>query len=452
MSKLDVLLISTPSPDPSMRFTFEKQGMPPLGLCYIATILKEEGYSVKIIDLAIPDRNINDVISKIEEGNPRVIGISCATETYNTALRLSKIIKSIFNDCKIVFGGPHTSFEYEAALNQNSIDYVVINEGEIAFKNLCDYLIKSIGTISEVRGVAYKDNNIIMCTEPEPFIKDLDILPFPDRSLFDDIHKYANPSTLITSRGCPGKCIFCAASVLSGGRYRMRSAENIFAEFKYLKSLGFNHVDIVDDTMTVNITRLNQFLDMLISSNLGLTWYCESRVDIISKRLLLKMKEAGLIKIQFGVEAGNQKSLDAINKGITIDQIRNVFRWCKKLKIKTFTNFIIGNPSDNADDIKDTLNFAEELITLGADVNITVSTPFPGTPIWVDPAEFGLEIADSDLDHYNTFCPVVNTKNFSSEDIRNEYYEALRRIQKIKKEVASNTSDINIRLNAPMPD
>jgi len=430
MKELDVMLILAPSPNPGLMISFEYQGMPPLGLGYIATYLAQYDYSVKIVDMSFRGTTINTVLSVLSKNKPKMIGISCTTETFWTAVRMATIIKKQYPDIIIVFGGSHVSFEYEIALNTEVIDYVIRNEGEISMKKLCDYEIRGIGKLEELKGIAYRDNGKIICSEPEEFIVDLDLLPFPDRKMFDNIEAYAHPATCITSRGCPGKCIFCAAGALSGGKYRLRSAKNVVLEFEYLKSLGFNHVDIIDDTMTANLKRLNEFLDELIQKKIGMTWYCESRVDVMSKELLLKMKEAGLKIIQFGVEAGSQKMLDCLKKNITMEQIRNVFKWCKELNITASTNMIIGQPFDNYESINDTFNVASEIASLGSAVNFTICTPFPGTELWQKKDMYDIKIIDEDLDHYSTFYPVYDSKNLSASEIRNAYYDVVINLQK----------------------
>ena len=261
-----------------MLYAAELQGLAPLGLGYLATCLKQNDYSVKIIDLFLPKKTVDTVKAILKQSKTHVVGFSCTTETYKTALQLAKIVKEVNSQAIVVFGGPHVSFEYESALNTGIIDYVVINEGERSLVKLCDYCIKGVGNQEDLKGIAYKKDGVNYCAEPEPFITDLDVLPFPDRFLFDDLFDYAHPSTIITSRGCPGSCIFCASSVLSGGKYRMRSADNIVEELEYLKSLGFSRVDILDDTMTANMDRLNKILDTLLQQDLGLTFSIDEEV------------------------------------------------------------------------------------------------------------------------------------------------------------------------------
>ncbi|WP_234123010.1 B12-binding domain-containing radical SAM protein [Clostridium hydrogenum] len=424
MNELDILLALAPSPNPGLMISFEYQGMPPLGIGYLGTYLSKFNYSVKLIDMSFRDVTINTFMKTVESKRPKMIGLSCTTETYLSAVQIASIVKSKYPDIIIVFGGPHVSFEYEAALSTGVVDFVICNEGEISLKELCDYCIRKERRLEDLKGIVYKKDGKTICAPSQPLICDLDEIPFPDRKLFDKLESYAHPATCSTSRGCPGKCIFCAASALSGGKYRLRSAKNVVQEFAYLKSLGFNHVEIIDDTMTASVKRLNEFLDELISQDLGMTWYCESRVDVMTKELLTKMKKAGLNNIQFGVEAGSQKMLDSLKKNITMEQIRNVFNWCNELRIMSSTNMIIGQPYDTPETINDTLNIAEEVASLGASVNFTVCTPFPGTALWEHKEDYNIKILDNDLNHYSTFCAVYDSKYMKAKEIQNAYYKS----------------------------
>lgn len=423
MDNLDVLLLFAPSPQASTMITYRLQGLPPLGLGYIASYIGQFGYSAKILDLSISTVDMNHVFRVMEEEKPVLIGISTTTETYKMGICMAQLIKKK-NPSQIVYmGGSHVTYEDKAAIETGALDFVIRHEGEVVSKNICDFFIKGIGKFENIKGITFAKNGVIYKNEAEPFIENLDVLPYPNRKLFQ-MDQYTNPSHMSTSRGCPGKCIFCAASGLSGGRYRMRSPESIIGEFKYLKSLGYNHVDIIDDTMTASIKRLDQFLDLMIQENLDMTWYCESRVDIMTKEMLAKMKKAGLKTIQFGVEAGSQQMLDCLKKNVTMEQIRNVFQWANDLNISTASCLIIGQPFDTQDTVRDTINFAKELRHLGARVVFSICTPFPGTYIWDHVKELGLEMVNDDLDMYTTYYPVYNSKNLTAKEIQNLFFSA----------------------------
>ncbi|MBU3089187.1 PqqD family peptide modification chaperone [Clostridium gasigenes] len=431
VQELDVLLILAPSPQPGLTIGNKVQGMPPLGLGYIGTYLMRNNYKCKILDFNVENVSIETLEDILRNQHPKLVGISTTTETYKTGIRIADKIKQINSESIIFMGGYHVTFEFEDALNTGVLDFIIRGEGEITTKLACDYYINNIGSLEDINGISYVKDGKIISNKDAELIKNLDELYFPDRELFD-LSGYAHKANCSTSRGCPGKCIFCAASGLSGGKYRMRSVENVIVEFKYLKNLGCNHVDIVDDTMTADVKRLKKFISLLKEEKLNMTWYCESRVDIMTKELLMDMKSAGLKFIQFGVEAGSQKMLDCLKKNITIEQIQNVFIWCRELDIETSTCLIIGQPYDTKETIRDTIDMAANIRSLGANIIFTVSTPFPGTYMWNNMEELKMEVINSDLNHYSTFEPVYNTPHLTSTEIRNSFFDAYSTVRKIK--------------------
>lgn len=355
----------------------------------------------------------------------KVVGISTSTETYKCGLKIASFVKKLYPEVIIVMGGCHVSFEYEDAFNSGYVDYVIRNEGEVTFKELLDYIYQGKGELYDIDGLCYVDAaGHVVKNKNRKYIENLDELPIPDRTFFE-MEKYAYPASISTSRGCPGNCIFCAATALSGGRYRIRSASNIIKEIKYLKELGYSHVQIVDDTMTADVERLVQFIDLMIKENLQMSWYCESRADIMTKELLQKMKEAGCCAIQFGVEAGSQEMLDCLRKNVTMEQIRNVFKWAHELDLVASSCLIIGQPYDTKQTINETMSFAKELKTLGASIVFSVSTPYPGTYMYNNPDKLGLEILDFDTDNYTTQIPVYNSKYLTKDEIQSAYFDAV---------------------------
>lgn len=425
MDELDLLLVNAPSAYPGSMLSHRIQGLPPLGLGYLSTYVSQFGYSAQIMDFYIRSVTLLELDELLKTVKTKVVGISTSTETYKCGVKIASFVKKMYPDIIVVMGGCHVSFEYEDALNTGYVDYVIRNEGELTFKELLDYLCKGVGDIEKIDGLCYvNEQGIIVRNKNRKYIENLDELPIPDRTFFD-MDKYAYPGSISTSRGCPGNCIFCAATALSGGRYRIRSAKNIIKEFKYLKELGYNHVQIIDDTMTADVERLNEFLDLMVKENLEMTWYCESRADIMTKELLEKMKKAGCCAIQFGVEAGNQEMLDCLKKNITMEQIRNVFTWAHELEMVASSCLIIGQPYDTKETISDTMRFAMELQSLGANVVFSVSTPFPGTYMYNNPDKLGLEIIDYDTDNYTTQIPVYNSRYLTKDEIQCAYFDAV---------------------------
>ncbi len=429
---LDVLLINAPSPNPGSILSHRIQGLPPLGICYIATWLNSKGYKAELLDFYIRGVTLRNLDERMNNQQPKIVGISTTTETYKSGLRIARHIKAYYPKVIVVMGGCHVTFEYEEPLRSGYVDYISRGEGEITFEELCDHVLHGKQDIRQIDGLSYMEGDQLICNKDRAFICDLDRLPYPDRSLFD-IEKYSYPASISTSRGCPGRCIFCAATALSGGKYRMRSPESVVGEIEYLIGMGHKHIQFIDDTMTASIRRLNRIIELIMEKNLNITWACESRVDIIDKPLLQRLKAAGCKALQFGVEAGNQEMLDSLKKNITLEQIHQVFNWCSEVGIAAASCLIIGQPFDTPETIDQTIAIGLELQNRGAQIVFSISTPYPGTYMYNHTDELGLEIINKDTDYYTTQTPVYHSKNLKAYEIQNRFFDACVKLAKNNK-------------------
>jgi radical SAM superfamily enzyme YgiQ (UPF0313 family) len=444
-TELDVLFVQAPSPNPTSILSSRIQGMPPLGLGYLATWVINKGYSAKIIDLLIEKNTFLDIEAVINTEGPKIIAISSTTETYNTAIRLAALCKEVDDNLIIVMGGSHVTFEDTPALETGVVDIIVRHEGEIVFGNICDSIIRKMLPIDLINGITYINEKGIVSRNPkESFIENLNEIPYPNRDLFE-INEYRFPGVISTSRGCVGRCIFCAAAALSGGQYRIRDVDNIVEEMKYLKNKGVNLIYFVDDTVTADIARLVNLMEKIIDEGLSIPWGCESRVDVIDKTILELMKKAGCISLQFGVEAGSQEMLDSLKKNISIEQIENVFKWCQELGIVTSTCIIIGQPFDTLETVRTSIDFALELQSYGASVLFSISTPFPGTYMYNQRGKLGISIVESNFDYYNTLHPIYNTEALTVDDMRRLYIDGLVAIAKNENVDDSVLEDRRVR-------
>lgn len=424
---LDVLLIAAPSPSPLAVISNRVTSYPPLGICSIATYLENYNYIAEICDLQLEHININTITNIINTKKPSLIGISTTTESYQCGLRIARICKEIDDSMIIVIGGAHVTFEYKDALKNKFVDIVSLREGEETIKELCDFYIgKNIPSLSEIKGIVYRDGNEIIKTKNRSFIKNLDGIPFPNRK-FVEINKYKTPGTISSSRGCPGKCIFCAAGAMGGGKYRCRSAQSVVNEMDYLSKLGINYFHFIDDTVTADMERLELLISELTKKknrDKNFQWACESRVDIVTKDLMKWLKKSGCISVQFGVESGSQTMLDSMKKEISLEQIREAFSLASEAGIQTSCCFIIGNPEDTRTTTEESIAFAEELSAMGAYIVYSISTPYPGTFMFNNADKLGLEIFDRNWDHYTTYTSVMNTKHLSSQEIQSYFFDA----------------------------
>jgi len=257
------------------------------------------------------------------------------------------------------------------------VDIIVRGEGEETMVELADALEKGWST-GETLGVCFRRNNDVVINPPRPFIQNLDLLPFPARHLlpmksyirerFSNIlgKESFKGTALISSRGCPFFCVFCAATRFYGHKWRPRSAENVVDEIEHLylnyKKLGLSGFVVADDNFLVDSKRVMKICDLLIDRGLShLKWMCDARVDSADEKLYSKMYEAGCRVLAFGIESGNDKILKSINKGITTNMVRTAVKTAKSVGLKIWGYFLFGVPGDTDETIMDTIRFSKEL-------------------------------------------------------------------------------------------
>lgn len=384
-----------------------------------------------VIDLSVTKIKKSEFIKILEDKNPKIVGLSAVSENYISALQFCEAIKEWNSDTITVLGGPHVTFMDDEACNNKCVDIVVRNEGEITFTEIVNHFIGNglngkLNNLSDIKGITFtSDNGEILRTGRRPFIEKLDILPFPARDLinFDD---YLIRGGIIASRGCPGACIFCAASALSGGKYRMRSIDNILDEIEHvIKIYGYDYIYIMDDTFTALPKRTEEFCRKRNEKGLGFKWYCESRVDVGSYQLFKTMADGGCFEIQFGVESGSQEVLTAIRKNITLEQIENSVRWAHEAGIpEIICSFILGHHADTHDSIQKTMNFAEHLQQkYGVYPVFSMNTPYPGTYIYKNREKLGINLHTKEWSSNLMTSSNISTKHLSRDDIQRYYQQ-----------------------------
>jgi anaerobic magnesium-protoporphyrin IX monomethyl ester cyclase len=386
---MKILLINPPTSDLILtnlpKVLAQEDPMPPLGLMYVAAYLKKHtNHEIKILDCLIEKINRQQLETRIEQERPDVIGITSLTFTLIDVLKTAKIAKQVNSDIKVVLGGPHVNIYPEETLNFPEIDYLILGEGEKPVKDLIDNLGQT-KNLYNFKGIAFKDNHKIINPGPRELIENLDELPFPARDLVPN-EKYSsvlsenNPvTTMFSSRGCPFRCTFCNRAHL-GKIFRARSAKNVVDEMEECKRMGIGEIFIYDDTFTINRQRVLDICSEIEKRKLKISWDVRARVDTVDQEILEAMKKTGCQRIHYGVEAGTQKVLDVMKKGITLEQVEKAFKLTQKAGIQTLAYFMIGSPRETRKDIFQTIKFAKKI---NPDfVCFSITTPYPLTELY----------------------------------------------------------------------
>ena len=351
---------------------------PPLGLAYLASFLESKGIPVQIYDSFAEDASMKDIGIRIRHSDASIVGITATTATLTEAVQIAGLAK----DCgkMTLLGGVHISALPEGTLQRyGCFDFGIAGEGEAA---LYEFLT-GVDVLS-IPGLVYRNGAKVFFNAKREPVKDISCLPHPGRHLLDN--KLYRPGfndflpgkdfyTLLTSRGCPSLCIFCASKVIWGNRVRARSLEDIFQELDELRVLGIKGLRIIDDTFTLQEARVRRIAEKIKA--MDILWGCNARVDSVNPDLLRFMKACNCVAIEYGIESGNQAILDTMKKGITLSQIRQAVRATKEAGIKVSCSFIIGCFGETLATGRETIRFAKEIDPDYAQFCMFV--PYPGT-------------------------------------------------------------------------
>ena len=330
-----------------------RTAIPPLGLVHIAAMCREYGYEVEILDTIVEGHEFMEpmddkffrfglpaemVSKKIKEYEPDAVGISCIfSSQIGTTLEICSSVKLTDNSIVTIIGGAHPTFLAESLLKENKdLDYIVLGEGELSLINLLQ-CINDKGDPEKLDGIAYKNGEKVYSRKQKTPITDLDSLPMPAYDLLpmekyfliDSTHDVTKERSkrsinIMTSRGCPGKCVFCSSSKYWGHKFRAKSAKRVLAEIQYaIEKYQVGHIEFSDDTFTLDKNRLKEILTGIIEKKLNITWSCPNGVSIytLNKEIIQLMKKSGCTTVVLAVENGNQELLDGyINKNVDLQK------------------------------------------------------------------------------------------------------------------------------------
>jgi len=402
-------------------------------LVSLAAIALQEGMDVRIIDAAAENLSVAQTVAEIKEYKPDIVGISSTTVGIVASGKLAQGLKEIDKKIITLIGGCHvTSLAEETLAEFNNFDIAVIGEGEETFSEIIKD-VASTGTVPEtLPGTARIINGRFILNDGRPLIDDLDKLPLPAWKLLRGFPGSFLPSparinrfpcaSVVLARGCPNRCEFCDRSVF-GNRVRSYSPAYALSMFKDLvHNFGVREILIEDDTFIISHKWVREFCEKLIAEKIDITWSCLGRADRVTPDILKLMKKAGCWHISYGIESGDQRILNAMNKREDIAHIESAVRWSREAGLKTKGFFMVGFPEETAESLKLTRDLALKLPL--DDISVMQLTPFPGTALYQRAAEYGA--FEKDWRKMNTLSTVFVPHGFTEADMEKARAEILR--------------------------
>lgn len=433
--RVRILLATTPLAGAERYGSLDGAGssVPNLGLLSLAAVARAAGHDCAVVDAAACGIGRDEFLRRVAAFAPELVGFSATTLEVAPAAATAEAVRGLLPAVRILLGGSHVSAAPEETLRRYAVfDAAALGEGEAT---LVEFLAAvAAGTdVAAVPGVICRRGAEVLRAPQRPPISDLDQLPHPAWDLLEGFPRRFSPpafktrqlpaASLVTSRGCPNRCIFCDRSVF-GSQCRAFSAEYVVGMIRELHERhGVREFCFEDDTFVTFRARLEEICRRLIDLRLGISWTCLGRVNQITEEGLGLMRRAGCWQIGFGIESGSQPILTLIRKNVTLDQIRRGLAMSRAAGMLNKGFFIVGHPGETAQSLRETIDFALELPL--DDVSVTMLTPFPGTELGERAAEFGS--FDPDWSRMNLLNAVFVPHGLTADDLAAAQRELLRR-------------------------
>tara|TARA_B100000315_G_scaffold260721_1_gene324441 strand:- start:220 stop:1611 length:1392 start_codon:yes stop_codon:yes gene_type:complete len=389
---------------------------PQVGTGYLASSLRKAKITdFTIIDAKLERLNIKDVLKRVKDLSPNIVGLSAMTHEIGQAAIIANEIKKSLPICKIIIGGVHLSAIPEDTMKSFKVfDLGLIGEAEKTLPNLMDCLSNE-GNLSKICGLIHWDNGNLIKNLPASVPEELDSIPFPAWDLFPKAKEYP----LLYTRGCPFKCNFCMR--FHGDKVRSRSPENLVEEMeKIVLDYSPKEFWFIDETFGLYKKNVFALMDLIQKKKLHskTKWWAATRVSVATFELLDKMKESGCYKVGFGIESGNETILKNSKKNMSIKKSISLIDYCKKIGMLTEAYFIIGHPCETRKTIKDTINLS---VRLNADITaFGIMVPYPKTEIFdmVQKGEGNYKLISTNWGDYNKqIGGAIELKNITRSEL-----------------------------------
>lgn len=389
---------------------------PHFGVAQLAGVARDIcNFETKIIDMRL-GHDDEYVLNVVKEFRPNYFATTTVTQGHNDVYSLIKKARAMDSRIKVIIGGPHTSAAIQDVLKESGADIAVIKEGEMQLKEILNN-----APLDSILGIAFRKGNEYIITAERPFLENLDALPVPAYDLFELDQYMDKKLPMVTSRGCPHRCIFCSIFLTMGRTFRTRSPEHVVNEIEHwYNKYGYRRFAFNDDVFNFDKERVKKICDLIVERGLKIQWELRNgiRVDKVDLEMFQKMKKAGCIYIAFGIESGVQDVLNKMKKGATIEQIKRAAQLAHEAKLPAGGFFIIGLPGDNMENFKQTLKLAQELPL--EEVRFYSALPYIGTEFY-DIAKKNGWFTMTEEEYQNNLGvwdgePIIETPDFSKEE------------------------------------
>lgn len=396
----------------------------PLNLAYLAAFLRNKiNCQIKIIDAEADNLTATDIVNKVAESKPKIVGLTIPTPTFSSVIEITKLIKKELGDeIILVGGGPNPTVLPEETLRDAPFNFLVLGEGEITFYELIKKINLGENDFEKIDGLAFCREGKVIINKKRGLIENLDEIPLPARDLFDLKKYYTAPTKktsassfdtpILTSRGCAYNCTFCLSKSMWGQRVRFRSVDNVISEMEQcIDNYKINEFNFFDDTFTIDNKRVEVLCQTIIDKGWKISWNCMGRVNTITDNMVKLMSRAGCKKIAFGLESGNQEVLKLMNKRATLEMAEKAVDIVKNNGLDVLGSFMVGNVGETPETIKQTINFAKKLDLDNA--TFFIVCPYPGTEIYKIARDKGFI---SEKNKWEEFAPLTKTKPILIQD------------------------------------
>lgn len=406
---------------------------PPLDMIYLASYLVEMKLPVEVFESLAHELTRERLIDKLQSvsnlsgGRPILIVVRTSAPTLDWDLSVCRDIKTKVGAAAVAIYGSVVAQVMKRIEKEAGVDYIIKGDPDGAV-----FALLTESADAQVPGLAYREGSNWVENPAQPFIKDLDKLPFPKWELLpykkytlskSSIESHLSFLPVWSSRGCPIGCHYCPYPLGQGVPWRSRSAQNVVDEIEHLiKDLGIEYVLFRDPMFSLNQKRVLQICDEIVRRGLKFNWRCETRVDFLKEETLRAMARAGCDGINFGVESSDVDIQSNVGRApITQEQFKKSFALCRELDIKTFAFFIIGLPGDTFETVLKTIKFAVEMKPTW--VQFTAASPFIGTKLREWAIAQGL-VVDDEFAYINSHEVMIGNENLSKEQVRSLYHFA----------------------------